>query len=206
MKPDMIQATLDLRKTVTRRLSGLKEINQEPDKWVCSGKDLFYHLLDKTAFIFHHIETREERIIRPRYQVGETVYIKEAMVRIPRIFDEVSGYHTEATYSDGMLVTGINWVWKHDILSPMFLPEACARYFIKIKAVSAERVQEITENDCYLEGIEPPHKRYDGVDRATLLLYQYLWDSINPAYPFESNPFVWVYSFEMVDKPVGIVI
>ncbi len=32
-KPEMIQAIIEGRKTVTRRLDGLKEINKGPDTW-----------------------------------------------------------------------------------------------------------------------------------------------------------------------------
>jgi len=74
-KPDMIQAIRDGRKTVTRRLAGLKEINQEPDRWhlvdfyqATGGNNKWWAWFSKDD------EGGKPYTIMPRYQVGETVY------------------------------------------------------------------------------------------------------------------------------------
>ena len=68
-------------------------------------------------------------------------------------------------------------------------------------------MQEITEEDAIAEGIqewEGMLKEYDKPDtspgwtRDVILSYRTLWDSINKDYPWESNPWVWVYIFNVI--------
>ncbi len=214
-KLGMIQAIRDKRKTVTRRLAGLKEINQEPDKWICSGKDLFHHWLKETAFIFHHIDTNEERIIKPRYQVGETVYIKEAYAEWQGTTECVrNGDLTIAealdyiVYKDGAkdwqgirkdAERGHPW----DIRSPLFTPAWAARYFIKITDVSASRVQKISGEDAMLEGVVLPFRvfgdgdseYYEGIGQAYIDHYATLWNSINAKWKRAWNKDLKIYEF-----------
>ena len=184
-KPEMIKAIVEGRKTVTRRV-----MQHQPT------------LMDK---VYYKAFKKDYGGRKPRYQVGETVYIKEGLKRIPRFYVEYTGYHTEAVYaSDNKFVDGINWVWKHDTLSPMFLPKACARYFIKIKDVRAERLQEITEADAVKEGT--PINDFFPVNTAriaglsTVDYYAALWDSINGEGDFALNKWVWRYQFELLRK------
>ena len=90
------------------------------------------------------------------------------------------------------------------IKSTLFMPEWAARHFITITDVRAERLQEITEEDAIAEGIEEwegMFKEYNkpnsnpGWTRNPLLSYHTLWNSINPKYPWESNPWVFPYTF-----------
>lgn len=61
--------------------------------------------------------------------------------------------------------------------------------------VRLERVQAITDEDARAEGVEtafpdlPPWHREN---------YRALWDTINGAGSWASNPWVWAYSFERV--------
>ena len=78
-KPESIQAIIEGRKTQTRRLGGLKEINQEPDIWECQMLPIGV-LARQKRIIYgggksYYVQYPN---IKPRYQVGETVYIKEA--------------------------------------------------------------------------------------------------------------------------------
>ncbi len=233
-KPDMIKAIVEGRKTQTRRLDGLKEINLEPDKWWCKGQDKFQDWLNKTAFIFGQINTTGERIIKSRYQVGEVVYIKEAYKVIDFDLRDIDKdfQRTRVEYKlDGETA----WVMKpKDKLitipdkwhSPLFMPAWAARYFIKITDVKAQRLQEISFNDCLAEGIvhakewqtvdykapEPLHPNDLSNEEADKEIergwieyakqsYAKLWDSINPKYPFVSNPWLWRYKFKKVKRP-----
>ena len=220
-KPDMIQASVEGRKTHTRRLGGLEEINKEPDKWnlewfnpnsgiasFCRG-DLVDGVIEIT-----------DAVAKSRYQVGETVYIKErALYWVSPVLEGVkytkpSDRWTECVYQDDeeisalladnrrlAIVRGVSeivegnlaigkWEWK----SSLHMPEHYARHFITILAVRAERLQEITPEDCIAEGII--EECGDGL--ALRDRYEPLWSSINPTYPFESNP--WVFPYEFVKE------
>ena len=87
--------------------------------------------------------------------------------------------------------------------SPLFMPEWAARYFLKILAVRAERLQEIKIKDIWAEGLgDAIPQKYccwalgpvEGLKKFDE--FADLWNSINPKYPFDSNPWVWVYGFE----------
>jgi len=191
------------REWQTRRLTGLKEINEHPDEWILKA------LFSNGQYWFQHPSCERDRYLyndypKPNYQVGEVVYIKETLFRHPYL-DE-AGYVLDKipVFINQTIGDCLKWRWPKDILSAMFMPQEAARDFIKITGVRAERVQDITPSDVTNEGL--------GWDENTLsipndsqmeqdLIRQYalLWDSINPKYPFKSNPWDWVYSFVRFD-------
>lgn len=185
-KPDMIKAIVDGRKTQTRRLSGLKEINREPDRWELLGapSDVLLY------FRFVHINGKVMDI-RPRYQVGEVVYLKEG---IHRFSIEYASYSLDSTPVMCLLTASrFLWRWQRDTLSPMFLPQEAARHHIQITGVGLGRLREITEADVIAEGIED-------IGAGDLRgMYAVLWDSINPKFPWDSNPWCWRYEFKKVE-------
>jgi len=201
VKPDMHKAIREGRKTQTRRLAGLKEINQEPDKWK------YRSIANIPSGFFFLSDDGLERTIHPRYQVGEVVYIKEAWAviklhdslkpseipaygRLPRWYklDDPSPRDTQCNpWPEGNMGK-----WR----SPLFMPAWVARDFIKITDVRAERLQEITEEDAIKEGI-PPFAPNGKVQSSTIPRKHYvsLWDSINPKYPYLSNSWNFRYEF-----------
>ena len=227
-KPWKIKAIAeDDREWMTRRLGGLKEINKTPDKWIwnqwqesqawCSRFDTFWFDDSKGRIDAPRIG------VKPRYQVGEVVYIKEAYgdlgwfdkgIITHKLTDKKGIEHDIIYPSDNP-----DFEWRGDSggveyrkdgsersywKSPMMMPEWAARYFIKITDIRAERLQEITEEDARAEGV----KLLGYTTQFGRLLgkntyrwsFEQLWDSINPKYPWESNPWVFVYSFKKAEK------
>ncbi len=224
MRPEMHKAIQEGKKTVTRRLDGLKEINSEPDAWVFAAYDVGYK-----GFVFYRKGSLglglEKRIIKPRYKVGEVVYINEAWCAVK---DGAPGECESTTkqdwdiiqYQDKWLlnppdkcrVGRQSFAWR----SPLFMPAWAARYFIKILDVRVERLQQITEEDAIAEGIEimkGTHQAFTRNACGKLELigelepytaryhYEALWDSINPKYPWASNPWNFRYEFKLVPRP-----
>jgi hypothetical protein len=204
------------RKTVTRRLDHLKEINLEPDKWECGA-------LVSGQIRFYNATTQKAITIKPRYHAGQTVYVKEAhyaygywksVNNTENGFPFKLSFHAEVGYPIyfedtkpkdlGVLkgFTGFGWFKR----SPLFLEAKYARTFIKIKDVRAERLQEITPSDVTKEGLGWDKETLgiyndDVMEQSLIAQYHTLWDSINPDYPFVSNPFVWRIEFKRVEKP-----
>jgi len=204
--PDMIKAIVEGRKTQTRRLHGLKEINQEPDKWerienIAEGNYMTFHRPDYPI-----------KMVKPKYHVGEVVFVQEAWAviklhdslepseipaygRLPRWYklDDPSPMDTQCN----PWPEGNKGKWR----SPLFMPEWAARDHRRIKDVRAQRLQEITPEDCIAEGIgrytfargclseNPPDKRWKFIE---------LWDSIHKDYPWDLNPWILRYVFEQV--------
>lgn len=101
--------------------------------------------------------------------------------------------------------------------SARFMPREVARIFLRVTAVRAERIQDITSDDARDEGVDIstgtpwPFSVARDCHGAGMGLTRYqavfviLWDSLNAkrGYPWSSNPWVWVYNFERCEKPEG---
>ncbi len=151
--------------------------------------------------------------VYPHYQIGEVVYIKEAWCLGAYAYKhEADIIYKLGALSEQVTVITISWndwleshttygasskvedKWR----SPLFMPAWAARYFIQITDVKPQRLQEINFRDTEAEGIwiyEDPWKAKGLSVSQCRMRYARLWDSINPDYPWASNPWVWVYNF-----------
>lgn len=194
-KPDVWKAKLrvleDHGEAETRRAEkALGGINKDPDQWECQW------LSDIGILACRHRETYEGgyyygdwQHFKPRYQVGEVVYVKEtwAYAENERIIYKSS----ESNLSH----------WEEIIIgkwhSPMMMPEWAARYFIRILDVKVERLQEISEKSCQLEGIDYLLGTPETYSFMMQNAFAQLWNSINPQYPWDSNPWEFAYRFKL---------
>lgn len=91
---------------------------------------------------------------------------------------------------DGEVTSMENPIWKPSI----FMPRWASRITLEIAAVRVERVQDITQEDAYTEGVSP-------INTGDFITpFGELWDSINTkrGYGWDKNPWVWVISFKRV--------
>jgi len=201
-KPEMIKAIVEGRKTVTRRVI-------KPQPIICKGV-MRWEKNKGNRFVSINMDDHADLAAQlAPYRIGETVYIKEKIWGI----GEYGIYYSDS--KPVMFLESANrlkWRWQRQCLSPIHLPYEAARYFIKIKDVRAERLQEITEEDALKEGItimagthqafakNPATNKLELVGQpepyTARYHYEALWDSLNKDYPWESNPFVFRYEFE----------
>lgn len=86
--------------------------------------------------------------------------------------------------------------------SPVSMPRWASRLTMEITDVRVQRLQDISEEDCWSEGIE--EVRYAGDEHGNLrgsVLedFRALWDSIaKPGAKWDDNPWVWAISFKRV--------
>ena len=93
----------------------------------------------------------------------------------------------------------------------IFMPRSASRITLEITDIRAERLQAISEADAIAEGIDriggeysvEPWKNYlkdgNGYQKSTpQASYMTLWQSINGAESWDSNPWVWVIEFRRV--------
>lgn len=167
-RPDMILAIREGRKTQTRR-----EIKPQPDKYVvryvAHGDEFLPKVLREnaeTGQTEEYVWTDLKKRIKPRYHVGEVVYIKEAHYAYGKWkqFHESGKSHWKFFRQPDTVIhfaDGIDWM--HALTkssakaawykrSPMFLEERFARDFLEITAVRPERLQDITEDGARAEG------------------------------------------------------
>lgn len=153
---------------------------------------------------------------KSKYQIGDILWVRETFQKLE------SASHKEVDFLYKADVEYHNYfnsdlvVWTPSI----HMPKEAARIFLKVTNVRCERLQDISEEDAIAEGIEKygpfgefkgdPHPsvgmmRFRAYSKAARA-FQDLWDSINAKkYPWKSNPWVWVYDFERIEKPENFI-
>lgn len=207
MKPilfsaDMVRAILDGRKTMTRRVVKLRpgEDAHESD----DGLSL-HAVLTICGSVY-------EREIKPRYQLGDILWVRETWSTTDRCglypnwpsTGEHFMYRADAPESPE--ANDARW------FPSIHMPKRAARLFLRVTDVQAERVQEISEADAVREGCKMPRVGehvHDGMELRMICTAQdafaALWDSLNAkraggVYAWERNPWVWVYGFERIGR------
>lgn len=177
MQTDMVRATLEDRKTQTRRITGkaLKHMNERPDQWRSySGEDGKIKSAGIQKWGFSNIVTGEMVNFSCPYSSEDMMlWVRETFSKIYDYCDhpEMPGAGTEywdigfkykadnfkscsaeCDFKNGCKddeECGFVTGWKPSIHMPR---EAC-RLFLRIKDIRVERVQNISESDCLAEGI-----------------------------------------------------
>lgn len=207
MKPilfnmEMVRAILDGRKTQTRRLRGLKDINKNPDDWrhvdVIETEEEVLYEFNRTK------DYNTEQINCPYGNPGDKLWVRETWTKVR--LQHNSCKDSIIFRADNCIYGGNPIKWKPSI----YMPRKHARIFLEITNIRVERVQDITEKDAVDEGISLVHNAY-GRDRygvwgkngywsneSAKTIFQYLWNSINEkrGYGWEVNPWVWVIEFK----------
>lgn len=201
----MVQAILENRKTMTRRTKGLEKYNEAPDEWRYDGiseeGDYAMELLDNG----NPKEIYSE--IFPAYNLGDVLWVRETCLPL-KIVDVLDNeqilYKADQGAED--FIKGIHSKWKPSI----FMPKHACRIFLKIKSIKVERLWDISKEDAISEGIEIlglGFKNYDNYVPLTAFdntqsSFFSLWSKINGLKSLQENPFVFVYEFEQIEKPL----
>ncbi len=175
----MILAILDGRKTVTRRL-----MKSQPGKHgiqVCTSSPTGY------AYNSGIMPNRCSCVPVPcPYRPGETVYVKEAWGAIDLESGYALRYQPQSKYDDVEVIyragcDDFTDSLVHKWFSPATMPEWASRLHITFTGVSAERIQDITEDEAV---------------PITLYAFSRMWDGMYPG-SWDKNEWVWRYEFEV---------
>ena len=175
---EMVRAILKGTKTQTRRV-------------VKSGHDILDFPYGNLGDLLWVRETIKKKVIGLEWGLYGATYAAD--------FTAVMGEGPRGSYCGRAVV---DWKWKRDTLPSIHMPRWASRITLEITEVRAERIQQISYEDIRAEGVESnlnletTEARNDFLD---------LWDSINAkrGYSWESNPWVWVITFERVDTQEG---
>lgn len=216
----MFQATVAGTKTQTRRSGGLGDLNKSPDGWrpvhmdFRKGKAFF--VFRKTIKMFSVPDSMEEVIVKPRYQVGDIVYLKEPVMVWKRhnLYKyEDPGEKTRNLIHDLTIDQALEFGKKWQ--NKLFMKQEYARYYVKITSVKIERLRKISVKDCVSEGVVmepssfPAKVKWSVTDTGVKLLfstarkaYFSLYNAIGKIKKPE-NPWVFVYDYELCQKPAA---
>lgn len=225
---DMFNAVIDGSKTQTRRVikPQLEKYNENDYGKPYLDSNNYISITEKYnakyGELFQWVESIKGGKIKPRYKVGEIVYLKETFYQEGKWFFDCSiankrQYVFEPNFH---LDDNIKYqnnppekFYKNTIFNKMrmqgyykrsklFMPEKYARYFIKILDVKVEKVQSIKPMDVISEGIfrstHPDMYRRIEEERNS---FRSFWNSIHKTeYTWKDNPFVFAYKFELIKE------
>lgn len=193
-KYGLTQAVLAERKTQTRRIipSADHENRRYEGVLTISSKDGCKSILAQFS---------DKRVLSA-YAIGEEVAIAQAyrdIAEFPLISENIKGFSQSPGWKNKMFV------------SPVLMP-----HHIRITNIRVERLRDISDNDCLAEGIYKLKNIYTNgwnysyrpiwrdLDMRDLFVtpkfaYVALIDKVSGKGTWDSNPFVFVYEFELVD-------
>lgn len=211
----MVKAILNGTKTQTRRTQGLKEINKYPYKW-----KLLYQ--SSVLACFQNMKTSKSLCCKPKVSKGDVFWVRETwqLTDFLHPTDENYGYIYKASdYGREWQENMEGWKWKPSI----FMPKGACRIFLEVTDVWVERLHDISEADAVAEGIQSitahnapnrilgwhnytikPEHGFNTFFEASKSFFS-LWESINGQESLESNPWVWVYEFQLTERPIDFL-
>lgn len=154
-------------------------------------------------------------------RAGDLIYVRETFAALghndyqqvsPRNIFDVHEFRYKASERDSIAncadweVRGYHW------RPSIHMPRTASRLTLKVTDVRIEKLQDITEDQCWKEGIEhidgqfdiyqlsEMAKTFDGTFEDAKASFACLWDSIYK--DWHQNPYVWVIEFEVIHQNV----
>lgn len=198
---DMVRAILDGRKSRTRRLRGLNEINKNPNEWIWRAPEL--SPMDG-IYAFQNDMRKDVQYIRCPYGVvGDLLYIRENIRTACYPYQDGKFNYGAALIeyvADEQLVIcpdeNYDW-WRHNwgirpstIIPSIHMPKWAARLWLENAAIRVERLKEISDHDIICEGFETREEFFGYIIK------------LNRAKSPEEflNKWVWVIEFKRVEQ------
>lgn len=199
----LTKAVLEGRKTMTRRIITVQPANDDMMAHICYNEDKYIGWQFITAPPIGKVAKSE--IFKPHYKVGEIVAVAQ---RYQDIFDYSNCVNPYA-WEDDDKPSG--WTNK------MFTKAELMPHQIRITGIRCERLQNISDEECLREGVEvsATDNRVDFPFAISFNYYlesnekehryvtpreafAFLIDEISGRGTWQSNPYVWVYEFELI--------
>lgn len=192
----LTQAVLEGRKTQTRRI-----VYTQNGFVVFDNEDFRLKKLDNGQAL---LALCNNRFKTAHYKIGETIAIAQSYKTIQEYLRKVTGtdleFKSELSQSKGYT-------------NKIFVRADHMLHHIRITNIRFERLQDISEKDCLAEGIWEAHDVglegvtywYTGLAnspyRTAREAYAALVDRISGKGTWDSNPYVFVYDFEIAPIP-----
>ena len=211
-KLGLTQAVLEGRKTMTRRIC---KYDRPDESWdivfpVFGSKDydnegnLVSPLFG--AFGWKNKDGDFTGWNNPLYKVGEVVAIAQSYRDLGYSPDSLDRHPKDLSIR-GLMKNSAGWNNK------MFVKSYACKHHIKITNVKVERLQDISDEDCFKEGIIHAYTDNNGIKRyhtphtkrgylstdVAQQAFSFLIDKVSGKGTWESNPFVFAYEFVLVE-------
>lgn len=197
----MALACLEGRKINTRRV-----INPQPTDWVAMPSGGRWPAVCIKGLA---------QPAKPRYPVGTLLWVREGVrchdtrlltrggnggwlwPRFPTAEEGGKWFRKCCYYTSSLPENSCVFQMLPAMLNKMFMPRWASRTTLEVTGVKVERLNDISEEDAILEGMQSPGIPAATTNRGAFAL---LWESINRKGSWKLNPWVWAYAFKKV-KP-----
>jgi len=206
-KYGLTAAVLEGRKTMTRRLfkMTLHTMTEDDELKKIDPDDVFVNEAGVAYFVFNGCGTKVPKENQPAYKIGEVVAVAQSYQAIEK---EIRSLGLPLDLKENIA--------KHKgYTNKMFVNASDMPHQIRITDVRVERLQDISDEGCLKEGIVVDAHRQVVSDDIYMFevngKHYNQWHFYNPREAFaalidkvgkkgtwESNPWVYVYSFELV--------
>jgi hypothetical protein len=201
----MVRGVLDGSKTQTRRVVKPQPFDRSYSKHdhrmaYASGRATDGDEIDG-FYAYSTSSGGEWRARSPYGQPGDRLWVRETFSHL----GEGSFGIQEIEYrADGECDPNVVPRWTPSI----HMPRWASRILLEITSVRVERLQAIGEADARAEGVTIKDRHTVGYCAGEFLppsirAYRDLWDSINGAGSWDTNPWVWVVEFKRIDNNGG---
>lgn len=182
-RPELVRAYLEGRKTQTRRI-----MKPQPDCFWNDGKQPVNLPYDRSV----------NRVIRCPYGApGDRLRVRERHAFMnPLDFPDETGaavtcgvYRTmqvACVYATDAKLIGFDGKWRPSI----HMPKWASRLTLDITDVRVERLQDISEQDVWAEGVVDEGEFEEGY--SVVGFFREKWIEINGQQSWDDNPWVWV--------------
>lgn len=195
----LTQAVLEGRKTMTRRMIKVpKRFNGQDTNGFIVCKDIATQEVSGVYARGYDGGSIEDAEILPKYEIGEVVAIAQS-------YRDVLA---EGFESDAAVLRAFEQRRLVSLTNKMFVKPGLMPHRIRITDVRVERLQDISDEDCLREGVQflPEINRYyfertgcEGFYFDTPReAFASLIDKVSGRGTWESNPWVFVYEFELI--------
>lgn len=200
---EMVQAILNGRKTMTRRI-----IKPQP----IVKKNGWFHWGTK----YSCSPTADKNLVMPDDcpygKIGDILYVKETYLHRSGAYEYKASpgvFMKTQNIGPTLMITK----WKPSL----FMPKSAARIFLEITDIKVERLNDISEEDSIREGVEVykknyclagsgvTYKKYGKIEDCIAYSqarnsFRSLWKLINGEQSWNDNPWVWVIEFKRINK------
>lgn len=203
----MVKAILEGRKTMTRRIFPVSDLESDPSAIHPDGSGKGFIAwwgervpsAEETATKFYP----GEEGVKCRYgQPGDILWVREKWI-VDEMYDGVPPRELSGQQTVDYPATDIPFHLGRKRPS-IHMPRWASRVDLLITGVKVERLQDISEEDAKAEGAPCELHRLDSVRLDANSNYrsgfERIWTDINGEESWADNPWVWVVSFERI-KP-----
>lgn len=235
----MVQAILDGRKAQTRRVIKPQPLNSDgeiydgkiygPELYEYAGYDKHGELVPMPEIFGIYDENGEWGIKCPYGQIGDQLWVRENGWERPYRTTKMmrDGADTWKKYyydADGLNKNDVDdfkeWGFKRR--PSIHMPRWASRIQLVITAVRIQRLNDISAEDAFAEGIKVPTSQQGGLlirlsgkfptcnylkdaknssaNDIAIAEYASLWESINGELSWATNPWVWVVEFKRIKQ------